>query len=77
MTSKYKDIGKKQIIGVIEKLIQKVEAIEITLNLFIQCMDKDKKFDDFMKDKLGDINETQGNVQSDKQKDSSDNKKDS
>ena len=47
MASKYKDIGKKQIIGVIEKLIQKVEAIEITLNLSIQYMDKDNKFDDF------------------------------
>ena len=47
MTSKYKDIGKKQIIGVIEKLIQKVEAIEITVNLFIQHIDKDKKFDEF------------------------------
>ena len=42
--SKYKDIGKKQIINVIRQVIQKVEAIEMTLNLFIQYMDKDKKF---------------------------------
>tara|TARA_R100000808_G_scaffold3860_1_gene13174 strand:+ start:4467 stop:4700 length:234 start_codon:yes stop_codon:yes gene_type:complete len=77
MASKYKDIGKKQIIGVIEKLIQKVEAIEITLNLFIQYMDKDKKFDEFMQEKLGGMNETQGDVQTDRQEDSSDNKEDS
>ena len=77
MASKYKDIGKKQIIGVIERLIQKVDAIEITLNLFIQYMDKDKKFDEFMQEKLGGMNETQGDVQTDRQEDSSDNKEDS
>ena len=77
MASKYKDIGKKQIIGVIEKLIQKVEAIEITLNLSIQYMDKDKKFDEFMQEKLGGMNETQGDVQADRSEDSSDNKENS
>jgi len=76
MASKYKDIGKKQIIGVIEKLIQKTEAIEITLNLLIQYIDKDKKFDEFMQEKLGGMNETQGDVQTDRQEDSSDNKED-
>ena len=77
MTSKYKDIGKKQIIGVIEKLIQKVEAIEITLNLFIQYVDKDKKFDEFMQEKLGGMNGTSDDVQDNRRKDSSDNKENS
>ena len=76
MTSKYKDVGKKQIIGVIEKLIQKMEIMEITLNLFIQHMDKDKTFDDFMKKKLGEMHDTQRDVQSDRQKDPSNNKED-
>ena len=74
MTSKYKDIGKKQIIGVIEKLIQKVEAIEIALNLFIEFTDKDKKFDTFMSERLGGTNETSGDVQTDRKEDSSNNK---
>ena len=77
MTSKYKDIGKKQIIGVIEKLIQKVEAIEITVNLFIQHIDKDKKFDEFMQEKLGGMNGTSDDVQDNRRKDSSDNKENS
>ena len=55
--SKYKDIGKKQIINVVSQVIQKVEAIEITLNLLIQYIDKDKKFDEFMTEQLGGKNE--------------------
>tara|TARA_R100001530_G_C4217517_1_gene129048 strand:- start:1 stop:234 length:234 start_codon:yes stop_codon:yes gene_type:complete len=58
--SKYKDIGKKQIINVVSQIIQKVEAIEMTLNLLIMFVDKDKKFDAFMKEKLGGKNETSG-----------------
>ena len=77
MANKYKDIGKKQIIGVIEKLIQKMEAIEVTLNLFIEYADKDEEFDKFMNKKLGEISETQENVQTDRSKDSSDNKENS
>ena len=73
MTSKYKDIGKKQIIGVIEKLIQKVEAIEITVNLFIQHIDKDKKFDEFVKEKLGGDNELQSDETTDGKGNNSDN----
>ena len=77
MASKYKDIGKKQIIGVIERLIQKMEAIEVTLNLLVQFVDKEENFDKFMQEKLGGISETQGDVQADRQEDSSDNKEDS
>ena len=55
--SKYKDIGKKQIINVVSQVIQKVEAIEITLNLLIMFIDKDKKFDEFMTEQLGGKNE--------------------
>ena len=58
--SKYKDIGKKQIINVVSQVIQKVEAIEMTLNLFIQYMDKDKKFNNYMTEQLGGKNETPG-----------------
>ena len=49
----------------------------MTLNLLIMFVDKDKKFDEFMQEKLGDINETQRDVQSDRQEDSSDNKENS
>ena len=51
--SKYKDIGKKQIINVMNTIIHKQQAIEMTLNLLIMFTDKDKKFDSFMKEKLG------------------------
>ena len=47
---KYKDIGKKDIINVINQTIQKVEAIEMTLNLLVMFVDKEKKFGDFMKE---------------------------
>ena len=57
--SKYKDVGKKQIINVVSKVIQKVEAIEMTLNLFIQYMDKDNKFNDYMTEQLGGKDELQ------------------
>ena len=74
--NKYKNIGKKQIINVMSKVIQKMEAIEMTLNLLIMFVDKDKKFDEFMQEKLGGTNETQGDVQADRSEDSSDNKED-
>ena len=54
----YKNIGKKQIINVVSQMIQKVEAIEMTLNLLIMFVDKEEKFNDFMKEKLGVKNET-------------------
>jgi hypothetical protein len=64
--SKYKDIGKKQIINVLSQVIQKMEAIEMTLNLLIMFVDKDKKFDKFMKEKLGGDNDAKGNGEVDK-----------
>ena len=73
----YKNIGKKQIINVVNQLIQKVEAIEMTLNLLVMFVDKDKKFDKFMQEQLGGRNETQEDVQSDRQEDSSNDKEDS
>ena len=51
--NKYSNIGKKQIINVVSQVIQKVEAIEMTLNIAIKFMDKDKQFDEFMKKELG------------------------
>ena len=62
----YKNIGKKQIINVVSQMIQKVEAIEMTLNLLIMFVDKDKKFDEFMREKLGGKNETSGDGEVDK-----------
>ena len=58
---KYKNIGKKDIIAVISQVIQRVEAIEMTLNMLVMFVDKDKGFDTFMKEKLGGVNELQSN----------------
>ena len=76
MASKYKDVGKKQIINVIENLIRKTEALDITLNLLIQFLDKKEEFTKFMNKQLGGVNGTSDNVQTDRQEDSSDNKED-
>ena len=59
--NKYSNIGKKQIIGVISQLIHKIESIEMTLNIFIEFMDKENNFQEFMKTKLGGNNELQSN----------------
>ena len=59
--NKYSNIGKKQIIGVISQLIHKIESIEMTLNIFIEFMDKENNFQEFMKTKLGCNNELQSN----------------
>ena len=45
---KYKDIGKKDLINVMSQMIQKIEAIEMTLNILVMFVDKDKKFNEFM-----------------------------
>ena len=69
----YKNIGKKQIINVVSQMIQKVEAIEVTLNLLIMFVDKDKKFDEFMEEKLGGANEVQSDETADGKGDNSNN----
>ena len=38
-SQQYKNIGKKDIIRVVTQVIQKVEAIEMTLNLLIMFVD--------------------------------------
>ena len=73
---KYKDIGKKDIINVINQTIQKVEAIEMTLNLLIMFVDKEEKFNDFMKEKLGGKNETSGDGEVNKGTDTSESNED-
>ena len=73
---KYRDIGKKQIINVVSQMIQKVEAIEMTLNLLIMFVDKEEKFNDFMKEKLGGKNETSGDGEVDKGTDTSESNED-
>ena len=74
MASRYKGITKNQIIKVIEGVMQQLEAIEITVNILVAFVDKDNKFDSFMKEKLGGINEAQRDVSVDREEDSSDNK---
>ena len=74
--NKYSDIGKKDIIRVVSQVIQRVEAIEMTLNLLIMFVDKDKKFDDFMKEKLGGENELQSDEAVDGEGDNSKNNED-
>jgi hypothetical protein len=76
-SNQFKNIGKKQIINVVSQVIQKVEAIEMTLNLLVMFVDKDKKFDKFMQEQLGGKNEPQEDVQSDRQENSSNDKEDS
>ena len=56
---KYKDVGKKQIIGVINQVIHRLESLEMTLNMLVMFVDKDDKFADFAKEKLGGVNEIQ------------------
>ena len=60
-SQKYKNIGKKDMINVINQVIQRVEALEMTLNIFIQFADKDKKFNKYFEEKLGGTNELQPN----------------
>tara|TARA_Y100001973_G_C5127996_1_gene296225 strand:- start:613 stop:864 length:252 start_codon:yes stop_codon:yes gene_type:complete len=60
----YKNIGKKQIINVVSQLIQKVEAIEMTLNLLIMLLEdkktiKKEELSEYIKEKLGEHNEPQ------------------
>ena len=57
--NKYSDIGKKDIIRVLNQIIRKTEALEITLNFLIDFVDKDKKFDEFLNNKLGGKDELQ------------------
>ena len=60
-SQKYKNIGKKDIIRVMESMMYKLDMIETTLNILVMFVDKDKKFNDFMKDKLGAKDEFQSN----------------
>ena len=71
--SKYSNIGKKDIIAVISQVIRRVEAIEMTLNMLITFVDKDKGFDAFMKERLGGANEVQSNETDDGIGDNSEN----
>ena len=57
--NRYSNVGKKEIINVMNQMIQKMEALEITLNMVIMFVDKDKTFNQFMTDQLGGKNEIQ------------------
>ena len=75
--NKYSNIGKKQIIGVISQLIHKIESIEMTLNIFIEFMDKENKFNEYMQTKLGGKDELQSDDTIDGKEDNSDTNEDS
>ena len=57
-SQKYKNIGKKQIIDVVSQLIQKLDALEMTVSMLIMFVDKEDKFNDYVKEKLGELNES-------------------
>ena len=59
--NKYSNIGKKDIINVISKLIHRIDSIEVALNMFIKFTDKENKFDEFMDKELGGLNDAQTN----------------
>lgn len=75
--NKYSNVGKKQIISVISQLIHKIEAIEMTLNIFIEFMDKENKFNEYMQTKLGGKDELQSDDPIDGKEDNSDTNEDS
>jgi hypothetical protein len=62
--NKYSNIGKKQIISVLNETIRKLQIVEFTLNAYIEFAGEDiaKEFDEFMIKKLGGKNETQTNA---------------
>lgn len=73
--TKYKNIGKKQIINVINQTIQKVEAVEMTVNLLLMKLNEDtiltkESFHSYMEEKLGGKNEAQGDEESNREEDS-------
>lgn len=79
MASKYKGVTKAQMINVLENVIRKLEATEITLNLLVsfviqklKC--KDDEFDNFMKEKLGGTNGPQADDRPDRKEDNTDTK---
>ena len=59
--NKYSNIGKKQIIGVINQQIMRIDAIEVTLNMFIKFMNNEDEFNEFMQKELGGTNDTRTN----------------
>jgi hypothetical protein len=73
--NKYSNIGKKQIIEVLNEAIRKLQIVEFTLNTYIEFAGEDiaKEFNDFMLKKLGGKNELQSDDKVDGEKDNSDN----
>ena len=59
--NKYSNIGKKQIIGVINQQIMRIDAIEVTLNMFIKFMNNEDEFNEFMQKELGGLDEAPTN----------------
>ena len=59
--NKYSNVGKRQIINVLNEAIRKIQVIEFTLNAFIEFSGEDiaKEFDEFMIKKLGGNNALQ------------------
>jgi hypothetical protein len=55
--NKYSNISKKQIINVINQQIIRIDAIEVTLNLFIKFIGREEEFSEFMNKELGGLDE--------------------
>jgi hypothetical protein len=78
-SQQYKNIGKKQIIGVLNEVIKKLQIVEYTLNAFIEFSGEEiaKEFDEFMIKKLGGKDELQSDDKADGGGDNSESNEDS
>jgi hypothetical protein len=70
----YKNIGKRDIILVISQLIKRIDAIELTLNMFVKFVDKNNKFNEFMQKELGGTNDTRTDESNNNRGDTAENK---
>ena len=75
--NKYSDVGKKQIISVLNEAIRKLQVIEFTLNTFIEFSKKGEEFDEFMIKKLGGNDELQSDDKNDGEGNNSESNEDS
>ena len=75
--NKYSDVGKKQIISVLNEAIRKLQVIEFSLNTFIEFSKKGEEFDEFMIKKLGGNDELQSDDKNDGEGNNSESNEDS
>jgi hypothetical protein len=77
--NKYSNVGKRQIISVLNEAIRKIQIIEFTLDAYIEFSGEEiaKEFDEFMIKKLGGNNELQSDDAVNGEENNSDNNEDS